>query len=112
MKAVHIRTLASALALAALAALPMTAHADRYADPLAPAASQEAPANALSRAQVREELRTWKSAGMVSMPGEIGDTAAVLAARQTFNELQSEVLTAEYAAAERQLQAFAAQPAS
>jgi hypothetical protein len=112
MNAILIRTLAATAATAALATLPLAAHADRYGDPLAPQAHEVTPMEpgGLTREQVREELRTWKSAGMLPLNGEITETREVLEARQTFNELQTEVLQAEYAAAEAQLQALAAEP--
>lgn len=111
MNAVLIRSWATALATAALSTLPLAAHADRYGDPLAPQAEAAAPETGmLTREQVREELRTWKATGMMPLAGEITETPAVMDARQTFNELQTEVLQAEYAAAEAHVQALAAMP--
>lgn len=50
---------------------------------------------ALSRDDVRESLSTARAAGTMSRGGEAGDTAQVLAAREEFNALQTEVLTAQ-----------------
>ena len=113
MKTTLTRIVAATLTTAALATLPMVAHADRYGDPLAlrgEASTSMTDEGGLTREQVREELRTWRAAGLLPMNGEITETPEVLANRQTFNELQTEVLQAEYAAAEAQLQALAQAP--
>ena len=52
----------------------------------------------LTRAQVREELRQARAIGTMSMGGELGDTDAVLAARESFNIAQAQAITAAYAA--------------
>jgi hypothetical protein len=44
-----------------------------------------------TRAEVRDELMRAKATNTMSLNGEAGDTPEVLAARQTFNELQREV---------------------
>ncbi len=44
-----------------------------------------------TRAEVRDELARAKATNTMSLNGEAGDTPDVLAARQTFNELQREV---------------------
>ena len=51
-----------------------------------------------TRAQVQEELRQARAAGTLSMAGELADTDAVLAARDSFNVAQAEQITAAYAA--------------
>jgi hypothetical protein len=63
----------------------------------------------LTRQQVREALRIARAAGTMSPSGEIGDTEAVLAARENFNALQAEVMMAEYWRAEERLAALTAQ---
>jgi len=51
----------------------------------------------LTRAQVREALRTARAAGTMLLPGEIGDNSdAVLTARENFNAAQAEVMIAAY----------------
>jgi hypothetical protein len=56
-----------------------------------------------SREQVRNELAVARAANMLPNSGEIADTPEVLAARDAFNELQAEVLSAQYAAQQQQL---------
>ena len=51
----------------------------------------------LTREQVRDEFANWRAAGILNPGGEIGDTEQVLAARQAYNELQVEVITARWA---------------
>lgn len=50
----------------------------------------------LTRQQVREALQTARAAGTMTLAGEIGDSDAVLTARENFNAAQAEVLLAEY----------------
>lgn len=52
----------------------------------------------LTREQVREELRQARANGTMSVGGELGDTDAVLAARESFNFAQAQAITAAYAA--------------
>lgn len=59
---------------------------------------------ALTRAQVRESLSMARLANLVTPSGEMGDTADVLQAREDFNDLQAEVMEAEYRTAALQLQ--------
>lgn len=66
--------------------------------------TQEGP---LTRAQVLESLRSARAANLMSPATEMGDSPEVLAARETFYALQTEVLLAEYAAAQAQAQAQA-----
>ncbi len=47
-----------------------------------------------SRAEVRDELMRARATGTISLGGEQGDSDQVLAARETFNELQREVMLA------------------
>jgi|GEM_PF-4012163 len=52
----------------------------------------------LSRDEVREALSNWRAAGILVPANEIGDTNETVAARQAFNEMQAEVITARWAA--------------
>lgn len=52
----------------------------------------------LSRDEVREALQNWRNAGILVPANDIGDTNETLAARQAFNEMQAEVITARWAA--------------
>ena len=95
----HTLRLAAAAALACCIATPALA-LDGWNDP-----------GPLTRAQVRESLRVARAAGTLSPSGEIGDTEAVLAARENFNALQAEVMLAEYQrAGEQRIAALAATP--
>jgi|GEM_PF-6181131 len=58
----------------------------------------------LTRAHVLESLALARLANLVTPSGELGDTAAVLQAREDFNALQTEVMQAEYRTAALQLQ--------
>ena len=58
----------------------------------------EAPASR-TRAEVREALATARQTRLITPDGDIGDTPEVLALRETFNALQTEVLQAAPAAA-------------
>jgi len=50
----------------------------------------------LSRAEVREALENWRNAGILVPANEIGDTNETLAAREAFNEMQAEAITARW----------------
>ena len=118
---VPARNLKRGLALSALAlaaALPAMAQ-DSPAQPmncapaeisLAPPMPQVQPAHEgpMTRAEVIEQLKSAKAAGTMSLSGEIGDSAEVLAARETFNALQTEVYNAQVATAQAQQLAAAA----
>ena len=62
---------------------------------------------ALTREQVREQLREARANGTLSMHGEAGDTPRVLAAREAFNTVQSETIMAAYLADQRRTVALA-----
>lgn len=62
---------------------------------------------ALTREQVREQLRQARADGTLSMQGEAGDTPRVLAAREAFNVAQGEAIMAEYAADQQRTVALA-----
>jgi hypothetical protein len=68
----------------------------------------------LSRAEVIEQLKSAKAAGTMTLSGEMGDSPEVLAHREAFNALQTEVYDAQVAAAQAQQMAaascIAAQP--
>lgn len=49
----------------------------------------------LTRAEVREDLKDARATNRMTPSGETGDTAEVLAARETFNALQTEVVLAQ-----------------
>lgn len=51
----------------------------------------------LTRAEVREDLKDARATNMMTPSGEIGDSADVLAARETFNALQTEVMASKQA---------------
>ena len=53
-----------------------------------------AESSGLTRAEVREDLKDARATNTMTPSGEIGDTAEVLAARETFNALQTEVMLA------------------
>lgn len=55
----------------------------------------------LTRAEVRQDLQDARAMSTIAPAGEIGDTTEVLAAREAFNALQTEVLMARYAQAQR-----------
>ncbi len=74
---------AAAMSLALLSAAPAHAGND----------------SGLTRAEVREALKTWKAAGLMSTQTEVGDTPDVLQRREEFYALQTEVILGEYAAA-------------
>lgn len=59
------------------------------------------PGSELSRAEVREDLKDARAMNTMTPSGEIGDTAEVLAARETFNALQTEVMLARHIEAQR-----------
>ena len=61
-----------------------------------------APTAPLTRADVQEALRTARLAGLVTPSTEAGDTPEILASREVFYALQTEVLLAEYAEQQRQ----------
>ena len=61
-----------------------------------------APTAPLTRADVQEALRTARLAGLVTPSTEAGDTPEILASREVFYALQTEVLLAEYADQQRQ----------
>lgn len=76
--------------------------------PIAAASTATTTAQApLTRADVRESLKMARLSNTMTPSGEIGDTPAVLQAREDFNALQTEVLQAEYAAATAREQAVA-----
>jgi len=56
-----------------------------------------------SRDEVRAELRAAREAGTLTANGDIGDTPAVLKARETFNANQREAIVAEYGAEQQRL---------
>jgi hypothetical protein len=90
----------AAVALAASAFMADAALAQSASDMPADTTYVYSPASTpgpLTRAQVREELANWRTAGILNPGGEIGDTEQVLAARQAYNELQFEVVTARWA---------------
>jgi hypothetical protein len=55
-------------------------------------------AEPLTRAQVKEELRQAREAGLLVVSGELTDSDAVLAARERFNVAQAEEIMAAYRA--------------
>ena len=61
-----------------------------------------APTAPLTRADVQDALRTARVAGLVTPSTEAGDTPEILASREAFYALQTQVLLAEYAAQQRQ----------
>jgi hypothetical protein len=81
---------------AALAALATTLSLGLAAPASAAGALHGDNTGPLTRAQAREALKTARAAGTTTLAGEIGDSEAVLAAREHFNALQAEVLPAEY----------------
>ena len=52
----------------------------------------------ITREQVKADLQQARNAGTLSMGGELADTDAVLAARDSFNTAQADSITAIYAA--------------
>ena len=60
-----------------------------------------AASSGLTRADVREDLKDARATNTMTPSGEIGDTAEVLAARETFNALQTEVMLARHEHAQR-----------
>ena len=115
-----MRTTFAALALAALtgaasaASAPMMGNANNVLpgnDDEAPMLIVTAPAvpasqdsasdteAAITRDQVQDELMIARQTGTLTPSGEIGDTPEILAAREAYNELQAEVLEAQYAQA-------------
>jgi hypothetical protein len=65
----------------------------------AAAAGAASPAAGVSRADVRESLKTWRAAGLLTPQSEIGDTTETLQRREEFYALQTEVIQAEQMAA-------------
>lgn len=63
---------------------------------LAHAGSLAAADSGLTRAEVREDLKDARATNTMTPSGEIGDTAEVLAARETFYALQTEVMLARH----------------
>jgi hypothetical protein len=61
----------------------------------------------LTREQVREQLRQARESGTLSMHGEAGDTAQVLAAREAFNAAQAKTIVAEVVADQQRVVALA-----
>jgi hypothetical protein len=57
----------------------------------APDAPDELTPHALTRAEVKEDLRLARISGRLSPGGEIADPPEVLRAREDFNALQAEV---------------------
>jgi hypothetical protein len=55
-----------------------------------------AAAGPLTRAEVREARANARASGTMAPSGEIGDTNETIAARDAFNELQAEVITARW----------------
>jgi hypothetical protein len=54
-----------------------------------------AQAEPLSRAEVKSELAEWRAQGMLDRNGEAGATSEVLAARERFNQEQTQTLVAQ-----------------
>jgi len=66
----------------------------------------------LTRAAVRESLKTARAANTITPSGEMGDTPEVLAARENFYAAQTEQIHAQYAAAAQREQALREQVAA
>lgn len=69
---------------------------------------QSAISGSLTRAQVQEELRQARDAGMLVVSGDLADSDAVLAARERFNVAQAEALRVAYRVEEARSAALAA----
>lgn len=50
----------------------------------------------LSREEVREALQNWRNANILVPANEIGDTSETLSARDAFNDMQAEAITARW----------------